>query len=498
MTDHREDPLQARVREVLDANWTGTHTVPSRTLYPHQWSWDAAFISIGLARIAPDRAWRDLRSLFSAQWSDGRVPHIVFDPGVAERDYFPGPTFWAVPTEAEVPEPPEPTSTSGPTRPTDPSGPTRPTDPSGPTRPTDPTGPAATPGPRTPGDVQIRPGSPTTAGSSGIVQPPVHALGAWEIYRHTPDDAGMAHLRWLYPRLVAQQDYLSDARDVGGGGLASIAHPWESGLDNSPAWDAALASVPVVADLLRRHRRRDNQVGLVDHRPTDDDYARYLALAAAYRDGGYRDADLADRHLFLVECPAFNALRGVAELTLARIARVIGADPAGHQARAAVITRALVERLYDPTTGMFHALDVRTRRLSPARCVNGLVPLVLPDLPGRQVTELVATLRSSRFGLTSRSAVPSYDRTAADFDPVRYWRGPVWLNINWLLWRGLRSHGHEELAATLRGTLLNLVRRSGCYEYFHADSGVGIGSPAFSWTAALTLDLLDPDHPEPA
>lgn len=463
MADHREDPLQARIREVLDANWTGTHTVPSRTLYPHQWSWDAAFISIGLARIAPDRAWRELRSLFSAQWPDGRVPHIVFDPGVAERDYFPGPTFWAAPADP------------------------------GPTGPTGPTGPAAAPGPRTPGDRQIRSGAPTTAGSTGIVQPPVHALGAWEVYRHTPDDAGRAQLRWLYPRLVAQQDYLSGARDVGGGGLASIVHPWESGLDNSPAWDAALAAVPVDADLLRRHRRRDNQVGLVDHRPTDDDYARYLALAAAYRDGDYRDTHLADRHLFLVECPAFNALRGGAELALARIAEVVGADPTGHRARAAAITRALVDRLYDARTGMFHALDVRTRRLSPARCVNGLVPLILPDLPGRQVTELVATLRSSRFGLTSTSAVPSYDRTAADFDPVRYWRGPVWLNMNWLLWRGLRSHGRDELAATLRDTLLDLVRRSGSYEYFHADTGAGIGTPAFSWTAALTLDLLDAD-----
>src|SRR5215468_4602161 len=79
---------------VLDDNWTHDHTMPSHTLYPHQWSWDSAFIAIGLARYRPDRAWLELRSLFRAQWADGRVPHIVFDPDVAERDYFPGPAFW--------------------------------------------------------------------------------------------------------------------------------------------------------------------------------------------------------------------------------------------------------------------------------------------------------------------------------------------------------------------------------------------------------------------
>src|SRR5215471_9737527 len=68
---------------VLNDNWSGDHTMPSHALYPHQWSWDSAFISIGLARYSPGRAWRELRSLFEAQWADGRVPHIVFDPGVA-------------------------------------------------------------------------------------------------------------------------------------------------------------------------------------------------------------------------------------------------------------------------------------------------------------------------------------------------------------------------------------------------------------------------------
>ncbi|WP_422771203.1 MGH1-like glycoside hydrolase domain-containing protein [Plantactinospora sp. WMMC1484] len=448
---------------ILDANWTGTHTVPSRTLYPHQWSWDAGFIGVGLAHVAPERAWQDLRSLFEAQWPDGRVPHIVFDPGVTERDYFPGPSFWT----GGTPYATDPAAQDG-----NGAGPRRAV--------------------RAPGGGAGWPGNEAGSGrpSSGIVQPPVHAVGAWEVYRRAPGDAAAEELGWLYPRLVAQQEYLTTCRDVGGAGLAAIVHPWESGLDNSPAWDEALAAVPLAVEVLHRYTRRDIQVVSSDHRPTDDDYARYLSIALSYRDGGYRDAELGARHPFLVECPGFNALRGLAEVTLARIAEVVGADPAPHRARARDITRQLAERLFDPATGMFHALDVRTGRRSAARCVNGLLPLVLPELPVAQVAGLVAAIGSARFGIDAGMPVPSYDRSAADFDPLRYWRGPVWFNINWLLRLGLRTHGREQLAETLRSALLHLVRHSGYYEYFHPGTGAGIGSPAFSWTAALTLDLL--------
>ena len=74
----------------LDGNWEHDHTVPSRTLYPHQWSWDSAFIAVGLAHVRPDRAWRELRTLFAAQWADGRVPHIVFNPALRVGVVLPG------------------------------------------------------------------------------------------------------------------------------------------------------------------------------------------------------------------------------------------------------------------------------------------------------------------------------------------------------------------------------------------------------------------------
>ena len=425
---------------VLEMNWSGDHMVPSRLLYPHQWSWDTAFIAVGLAYLNPSRAWRDLRSLFEAQWPDGRVPHIVFDPSTAEDDYFPGPGFWRVPPYGKRP----------------------------------------------------------AHGSTGLVQPPMHAIAAWEVYRHAAAHGAAAaleartELAWLYPRLVAEQEYLARRRDAGGAGLASIVHPWESGLDNSPAWDAAMAAVPVDTSMLERFHRRDLEVADAAHRPTDEDYARFVRLALSYRDSGYSDADLAARQEFVVECPNFNAILGAAELALARIAGVVDGDVDAHRRRAQRITDTIVDRLYDPSTRTFRARDVRTGALSPARCVSGLMPLILPGLPAEYAAAIMAEAESARFGLPRRTGlpVPSYDRTAPDVDTLRYWRGPVWLNVNWLVRLGMLRHGYHRQAEELSTAMLRLVHRAGMFEYFHPNTGEGIGAPSFSWTAALSLDLL--------
>ncbi|MEE3922350.1 hypothetical protein V2I01_40875 [Micromonospora sp. BRA006-A] len=146
-------------------------------------------------------------------------------------------------------------------------------------------------------------------------------------------------------------------------------HPWESGLDNSPAWDAPLAGLPADEAVMRAYRRHDTAHADAAQRPTDLDYARYVALVESYRAGRYRDEGLLGRHPFLVECPLVNAALGVSEYALARIAAVIGADPGPHRDRGARITEAIVTRLWDPIAGTFRpATCARTGSCRPGPC----------------------------------------------------------------------------------------------------------------------------------
>ncbi len=69
-----------RARGILEDNWTGRFTKPAPSLYPHQWNWDSGFIAIGKSYYDTSQARQEIETLFEAQWSNGMVPQIVFDP----------------------------------------------------------------------------------------------------------------------------------------------------------------------------------------------------------------------------------------------------------------------------------------------------------------------------------------------------------------------------------------------------------------------------------
>ena len=97
---------------------------------------------------------------------------------------------------------------------------------------------------------------------------------------------------------------------------------------------------------------------------------------------------------------------------------------------------------------------------------------------------------SSRRTSAASAGSASRRRTAPGFDRRRYWRGPVWANLNWLLARGLRGHGLIAQAAALERTTLSLIERTGMRDYFDPLTGDGLGSDDFSWTAAVAVDML--------
>ncbi|MFD0887795.1 hypothetical protein ACFQ08_24910, partial [Streptosporangium algeriense] len=159
-----------------------------------------------------------------------------------------------------------------------------------------------------------------------------------------------------------------------------------------------------------------------------------------------------------------------------------------HRAAAERILAGLLERLWGGEA--FHVLDLRSGRLSPMCTVGGFGPMLDPGLPADRVAKLVGVLESARFMGAAGYPVPSCEIRASQFDRSRYWRGPSWVNTNWLLRRAAAVHGLDGLARLLGVCTLRLVRQAGFRECFDPFDGSGRGSRDFSWSAALTLDLL--------
>jgi hypothetical protein len=425
-----------RAKAVLDGNWTGKFTKPAARLYPHQWSWDSAFIAIGYAHYDQPRAEQELRSLFEGQWANGLLPHIVFYK--ESPDYFPGPELW---------------------------------------------------------DTRRSPYAPRDVKTSGIVQPPNHALAAWHIYEHAQDRSrARAFLEELYPKLRAWHDFLYRERDPEGEGLVSIYHPWGSGMDNSPLWDEALKRIPVDPNAELPLRRVDNTLIDPEDRPTDEDYYRYLYLVKLFRDCHYDEACLRERCPFVVQDVLFNTLLVASEWALARIAGVLGLhqDVREHEERAERTAQAINEKLWDEAHRIYGDFDLVAGKPIDVHVAAGFTPL-FAGIPSLERAKRMCDYMDSRCFCEIDEecfAVPSFDKGSPGFSGRRYWRGPVWLNINWLLYKGLKRYGFHNYAEWVKRAIIELPTRYGFYEYYHPEEGRGHGVDRFSWTAALLLDVL--------
>jgi hypothetical protein len=425
--------LAGRAMAVLDANWMGHATRASARLYPHQWSWDSACIAIGYAGWDQERAQAELRWLFAGQWSDGLLPHIRF---ADDARYFPGPEFWQTHRSPRAPKHPK---------------------------------------------------------TSGIVQPPVHATAVWQVYRRDHDqDRAERFLRELMPRLVAWHEYLYRERTRGADGLVEIWHPWESGMDNSPLWDDALARISPAHDAIPVYERVDLDFVDAGQRPTDAEYDRYAYLVKLYRDCGYDSGRIRDECPFVIQDVLFNSLLVQANRDLAEIARVLGADPERFEAWAERTAAGVDDKLWNEAEGSYGDYDVRAGERVRAQTAGAFSPLFAGIPTEERARQLKKRLTASMVAIDGAGrVVTSVAPGDMNFDPALYWRGPAWPMINWVVHAGLRRYGFADEATEIRNALLELVRREGFWEHYNGTTGDGQGTEQLSWTAALVLDLLN-------
>jgi hypothetical protein len=423
--------LKQKAREVLETNDLGSSTRPAPNLYPHQWNWDSAFIAVGLSHFDEVRAQTEIRSLLKGQWCNGMVPHIIFNPKA--EDYHPGPQFWECSVSGEAPE-----------------------------------------------------GMQT----SGITQPPILAYAAYQVYRNSWHKGRAAvFLRDVFPALKRYHRFLCQHRDPLTEGLVHIIHPWESGMDNSPCWDEPMNRIHM--ERTPDFQRVDTRLVDKSQRPTDEEYTRYTYLVDCYRRAGYDTKTIWKKRAFAVQSVFFNSVMVASLGALEKIARILGEETLEIECWIRRSREGIEEKLWDAAGQAYRDYDLANKAPVCTDTVSRMIPL-FARIPDRErASHLIRSLLSPEYTPESGYPVCSTATTAGTFDPKRYWRGPVWININWLIIQGLMAYGYFRQSRELAQKTISLIGKSGFREYFNPLTGEGYGADNFSWTAALFIDLVE-------
>jgi putative isomerase len=263
-----------------------------------------------------------------------------------------------------------------------------------------------------------------------VTKPPIMAWAALKLHETDPD---LDFLQEIYVPLVRWNAWWFSMNDDDADGLAQYNHPYSSGLDDSPLWDYGMPA----------------------------------------------------------ESPDLNTYLCVQMGSLAMMAEMLGMDAEGAmwRRRAAAIVRRMIEDYWDEEAGLFHALHDNTP--IPAVTPFNLYPLWTGQLSDLIRDRLIAHLTDPD-EFWGEYVIPTVARNAPHYDPETMWRGPIWVNINYIFIEALRQVGEGALARTLLEKTLDLVMsQPGIYEYYNSETGEPSATAvdAFGWTAAVFIDL---------
>lgn len=429
-----KNAILEKAKEVLENNWTGSFTKPSPKLYPHQWSWDSGFIAIGYSHYDQKKARTELLSLFKGQWKNGMLPHIVFHN--PSNDYFPDAKDWRIDLSNDA---------------------------------------------------------PASIHTSGITQPPIHATAVWNIYNNAEDKKdAREYVSNIFPKLISSHRFLYNFRDVENKGLIANIHPWETGIDNSPKWDMILKNIDIENINIPPFKRKDINFVSSEERPTDEAYLKFIYLIELFKQCKYNQEKICKESPFLVYDVLFNSILHKANLDLLKIAVLLKEDTKEIERWIERGNKAFEELLWCDKDSMYHSYDLTQHEIIRVHTASCALPLYasIPDKErGFNLKEQLLTTCPFHQENVCVS-VPTYDKTQEGYNPTNYWRGPIWVNTNWMIYKGLLSYGFEDLAGKIGLNIIRLINELGFWEYFYPTEQRGLGSNNFSWTAALLIDIL--------
>ncbi len=415
---------------VLEKNWKGSFTIPSPRLYPFQWNWDSGFIALGNVHINPERAITEMETLFTGQWANGFLPHIIFHNAEKYKSYFPSADYW---------------------------------------------------------NSSVSKFAPKDLKTSGITQPAVHGFVLETLLNKGVDSK---RIEILVEKCLKYHNYLYEQREHNNSGLVAIWHNWESGMDNSPWWDSILERIDEnILSGIKLNRKDTKEVAESDStRPKDLDYKRYIYLVDQLRGNSY--TKVPSDYPFQILDPVFNSILIKSNRSLIALGKKFGKDTTLIENKTNTALENFDAFLWNEENSLYFPFDILTSTQTKVHCSGAYIPIFAQIPSDKKVTKIMETWSS----LNGIIPFPSCFPNELKFEGKNYWRGPVWVNMNWMIWKGLIAYGKVNLANQVKNETIAMVKKNGIYEYFdpfmESQNLTGLGGEDFSWTAALIIDMI--------
>lgn len=332
----------------------------------------------------------------------------------------------------------------------------------------------------------------STISASGISQPPVLASVVLR-FANEQGDAGLRHVEAMFDSILKWHRWWHNERTPDGCDVVCTVHPWETGRDNCPDWQIGLNNMQTDPEL-EPYKRKDIEHADPLQRPSMDEYDKYITIVKFGRDHDWNQKILTNDGPFLMADPGIFFILLRADRDLLDIAQRLGRhDVVDEISSWITAAEGAADYFWNDKIGAYCARDVRSgvfsNGFSNASALNFYAGVGTPE----QREQTLGHMR--RIAAKTKFSQSSWDPDMPSFESQRYWCGPIWCQMNFMIAQGLAEQGKGEMAAKMRDDLGALITQSGFYECFDPVTGDGCIGTDFSWTAALWLAWASPSLP---
>ena len=322
--------------------------------------------------------------------------------------------------------------------------------------------------------------------SSGITQPPVLASILKEIIdKNKITKIQKKEIKKFVIKIKKSHEWFIKNRDPKKTGLVSILHPWESGYDNSSLWDEPMNKVKIEKNI--QYKRADNKVINPEHRPLNIDYDRYVTIKNDLRKKKYDPKKIFKTSLFNVVDIGFNSIFLKSNKDLIILLKKFNLD-SSTIINYVKITEKNILKYFDKKKQTFFCFDLRNKKKIFIPSITNYL-ILYADIKNSKINDiLIKNLK--KHNLKEKYFFSSIKPNHKSFEEKRYWRGPVWINCNWFIHKGLMNKD-EKYSNKIKERTIRLVEKKGFHEYYSCKNGKPMGANNFSWSAALYLDLIN-------